>query len=94
MKEYYFGELQQDRKMNVGEDESTTTTDAEKELLTRTDDDKRSARNGQETQVGRTSFQIVGSFLCLPPKYVFATYTPSFSMSVRAILLQTATISM
>ena len=57
VKEYYFGELQQDRKMNVGEDESTTTTtpDAEKKLLTRTDDDKRSSRNGQETEVGRKS---------------------------------------
>ena len=55
VKEYYFGELQQDRKMNVGEDESTTTPDAEKELLTRTDDDKRSSRNGQETEVGRKS---------------------------------------
>ena len=62
VKEYYFGELQQDRKMNVGEDESTTTPDAEKELLARTDEDKRSVRNGQETEVSQKSFHIVGSF--------------------------------
>ena len=62
MKEYYFGELHQDSKMNVREeDESTTTPDAEKELLARTDDDKRSARNRQETEVSQKSFHILGS---------------------------------
>jgi len=68
VKEYYFGELQQDRKMNVGEDESTTTPDAEKELLARTDEDKRSVRNGQETEKSlpypKSIWFIVGNEFC------------------------------